>query len=301
MPSGSGSHGGSSHGGGGSHGGSSHRSSFGGGHSSFGGGFRRGPHYTVFMGRRVYVSGKRSNVQGLFSVLMVIAIFVMFFSGAFTMVNVQNVNDYASDYEFYHAMAAHAERNPEIYIIQATADRVEYRHSIDKYRIIYHFYTKEDNTGDKVDGYTFYVYTLEEAQRIVDEGTFPLAVNQNPLTKDTDSVPMDFLGMKLEDDSEYVAAKKGKTISISVLIAGVTIFVGCIVGNFLTLKTASANGPEEESKTETTTTTTTSTPTQPTQAQPTSTAPTTWKCDYCGHKNPASTDTCKQCGASRQE
>lgn len=301
MPSGSGSHGGSSHGGGGSHGGSSHGSSFGGGSS---GGYRRGPHYTVFMGRRVYISGKRSNLQGFLSLIMMLAIFAIFFSVGFTIVNSQIVKDYNSDYEFYHAMAVHAERNPERYVIKAYADRFEYRHNTNKYRIIYHFFTGDGTTGDEVEGYSFYVYTLEEAQRIVDEGTFDLAVNQNPRTKDTDSVPLDFVGMNVEDDGEYISAKKGKTIAIAALSVSIVLVIGSVIGNYVVLKTAKANGPDE-TKTETQSSSTTPTPTDtkadiPTDI-PTVEAPKTWRCSYCGKVQSTKYDICKQCGASRQE
>lgn len=287
MPSGGSHSGGGSHGG--HSGGSAHGGGFGGG-SFGGGGFRRGPHYTVFMGRRVYVSGARSNVQGLFSLLMVLAIFVIFFSGAFTMVNVSQVNTITNDYNLYQNMITIAEREPENLIIEAEVYNYKYYRNTDKYQILYRIHADDGSTNE---GYSFYVYTYAEVSEYLRKGTVTLAVNQHPTTEFTDSIPLDFKNKKLEDDIEFVEAKKGKTISIAVLSVGITLFVGCIIGNFMVLKTAKSTGPDE-TKTETQ-----NTPT-PTDI-PTVEAPKTWKCAYCGKVQSTKNDICKQCGASRQE
>ena len=229
---------------------------------------------------------------------MVIAIFVIFFAGGFTMINVSNLGTIEHNYKFYHSMVETARQNPDSLIVTATADYYEYYRNTDSYRINYTFLA--DN-GDEVEGYTFYVYTYEEAVDIVNnQKTFDLAVSESTITTKTDSVPMDFAKFSLEDDVEYLEIKKGRTISIVVLVVGITTLVGCIVGNILVLKTAKANGPDEEDENETSTSETSKTPT-PAPEQPKQTTPTTWKCAYCGKVQSINNDVCKQCGAARQE
>jgi len=230
MPSGS--HGGSM----GSH--SSGGASFGGGRSS-GGGYRNGHHRR---GPRIFIIGRsryylptvwNTRFSAIISFLPIALFFLIFaviaiFSGATTK------NDILVDYYYYQDMIAKAEANPE-FIVEGEITDLFYNDDCGKW---YYTYSFLDDEGFPVNGYTYSVYTREEIREFTIGQNIMLAVNMAKINQLTDSIPMDYKYIPIENDGEYAQAQTIHTIGIvctavcSVTIVGlavalVLIFVKC--------------------------------------------------------------------------
>ena len=278
MPSGS--HGG---GGGGSHfgGGGGGGSHFGGG-GHFGGSYYHGPrrpgrapihfHFFYFGGRRYSVANDdRSNIFGMIFACIVCLIIAIAWIFGITSSN-QAVKKIENDYVYYQDMIAYAEDHPD-HIIEANVQTFYENENCGKYYVTYYFYTA---SSQRVDGYTFSIYTFEQAREIKHNGTIQLAVDEYPLTTQTDSINMDFKNLPLSEDGEYIVAKNQiKTIVIieAVLIG---VFVLLVVLTIRAIKTNVEKVPEGE---------------QPKMSKK-------YICTYCGAKLREEDTTCPKCGSS---
>ncbi len=222
MPSGShggghgGSHGGSS-GGGGSH--------WGGG-SSRGGSFRHRPMY-VYWGHTRYVVGSRASAFiSLLLVLLVFAFFGIFTTSMLRTGATSEIRLIEQDYIYYHNMIDNAKANPDDLIVDGVVKSKFYNTTVKKWYVTYKFL---DDNGVWVDGYTFALYSNEEAMEFKTNDTIKLAVDGVPITQETDSIPLDYEYMPLEKDGYYVVYKnqhRGAKIAQGVCIG---IAVGFIV------------------------------------------------------------------------
>lgn len=223
MPSGShrGGHGGSH---GGSHGG-------GGGHSSWSGGRIRGGRSVgprriyFFWGRTRYVVGTTASAFISFMlVLFVFAVFGIFVSSVLRSSASSELRTIRQDYVYYHSMIEDAKANPNL-IVNGVVKTKFYNDTVNKWYVTYKF---EAADGSFVDGYTFALYSNEEAMKFKTNDIIPLAVDGVPITQETDSIPLDYESMPIEQDGYYnfyISQRKGAKIAQGVCIAFAVGFV----------------------------------------------------------------------------
>lgn len=296
--------------------GSRSSSSFSGGH--FGGsraGFTPRPHrpfyqprVVVFGGRQVYLGTGRASAVSVLGILIAIAVIVTIFLGI-GWAN-SNDNDYLeyeaeinaikTEYNKYQAMAKYASENVGYTVHGDVLYKEEFENS-GKYCIKYTF----DTPAGKVDnGFSFYVYTREQAIELEENGVV-LALEKPLLSanKFTDSVPLDYYGTALEDDAEYLYYRNlydeavaeqddSKNFIRGAFLTSVGITVGLIVLYVLVNATAKKATAEQIAADKQGTTTSTDNKTVPAG---------TWRCEYCSTLNDNSKERCDGCGATRQK
>ena len=194
MPSGS--HGGHS----GSHGGSHHSSSH---HSSGSRSVsrsRRPMHFYIGRTRYVVRSGASAFVSFLV-IIMFFAIFGIFTSWALKSSADSTLKEIKADYIYYQNMISKANENPDKLVIDGTVVSKFYNSAADKWYVTY-FFIADD--GMRVEGYTFSVYTAEEAFNFSVGDSIKLAVDGYPTNSLTDSIPLDYADMPIEQDGEYM-------------------------------------------------------------------------------------------------
>ena len=289
MPSGSRA-GSSGRSGGGSH--------FGGGSRGSSGGSRGGSHFgsigprmfrgrpgmmhgrnVFFIGTRYYMPATAMNkissmIMGLFMIL-----FFSIFPFAFLLGYSSNLKVIESDYIYYQDMIADAEANPEELQVEGRITAIKKLEHIDKWYILYEF-TADD--GDTVDGYTFSIYTWEQVKEFQRGGKILLAVESLETDRNSDSVNIDFKDFELEDDGEYVYAKKMKTIAIVVYSLFIAGFVALLVATIITFKKQLQEKEAEEAEK------------KEREAEENSIK----HCAYCGSVINETRETCAKCGAA---
>lgn len=303
MPSGSHSGGGGSHFGGGSSGGSHF-----GGSSSSGSSVNFGPRIFVFGGRRYIISGNGRN--GFYSLTFVLAFIVFFlFSGILiTNAGKQSLQTIEADNLRYKEMITYANQDNDYLIKGVITDQFK-NEDCDKYYITYAFpispvadenlYAQYNNdlrnntlSTNWVLGYSYSVYTLEQVSSVeFQKGKLiDLAINDSKtsINSTTDSIPIDFLDIPLEQDGEYILAKGSvKTGTIFITICSILI-VCCIIGQIVIIKNS------KKLVENTSTSSTDSTPSSSAQS-----AQKLNKCEYCGATLPDGTVKCPNCGGSK--
>ncbi|MBE5739152.1 MAG: hypothetical protein E7354_05450 [Clostridiales bacterium] len=144
------------------------------------------------------------------------------------------------DYAYYQNMIAYAEMHPDDYIVDAKITSYGQITDCDKYYINYEIkYTERIwspylnrfiETTDDLEGYTFSVYDWEDIAAFREGQVIQVAVDTMMIGEYTDSIPMDFKYMTIEDDGEYIDSINQQTKSKKTLIVTITILVGwCIV------------------------------------------------------------------------
>lgn len=240
MPSGS--HGGSR----GSH--SSGGSSFGGGSSggrrggsSHGIHLGMGRHYIFIGGSRYAIPTKLSWVSTLSGILLVIGFFALIIGIISLPEANQSISKIKEDYRYYQNMISYAESHYE-YEVMGTITDYFYNADCERYYITYSF-TKN---GYTVEGYSFSVYTRDEVFRIHIGDNIRLAVNSNPVTPNTDSIPMDYKDMPLSKDGEYLKALEARNFGLTLSIVG-GASLGAVVVMFVVLfKVAQKNAEKQK-------------------------------------------------------
>ena len=240
MPSGSrGGGGGGSHGG--SRGGGSRSgSSRGGSHS--GGGLRFVVHTrtrnSIRIRSRSGAPDRYFDLNALHSVICVILTICFMIFGSMACSASDNINFLEEDYRYYQNMIVTAEHDPDNYIVDAYVTSCSYRADFDKYYINYRIpYTERKyvpgygftDVEKNLYGYSFSVYTEEEAKNLVSQGIIKVAVDTRVVGENTDSIPLDYKYMSIEDDGEYFVAKAEKSKNTSVLIVLACVAVGWFV------------------------------------------------------------------------
>lgn len=252
----------------------------------------RAPRVYSVAGRSYRLTPKR---QSSFSLLAMLVFFMVILSivGGVIMNNAnKDISVIKSDFEKYHSMIEYAENNPE-YLVEGKVTGIYTDEGFTKYYYTYEF---ETATGAKVEGYTFYLYTLENLKslNIAKNSPVTLAVDTSPITLSTDSIPLDFKNFNLEDDEEYTKAqsssKTGKMmLSICASVGGVGLIVAIIV--FFTSK----KSEKEQPQTVTDTASNSSNPSINLSQNSKSNV-----CNYCGARLGSNDTNCKNCGAPRQ-
>ena len=235
MPSGSrgghgGSHGGSRSGGfrssgsSGSHGGSGVRLIV----------HTRSRHSVRLRSRRPGAPVRYFDLDSLHGIICgIIAIFFMIF-GSLACSNKENVDFLREDYAYYQNMIVQAEIDPD-YMVDAKVTSCSYHSGYDKVYINYAIpYTEFEFVPGQgyqdvtkwLYGYSFSVYTQEEAEALLRQGTIKVAVDSRDISSFTDSVPMDYKNMPIEQDGEYKKALRDEAKSTTILIVLAVITAG---------------------------------------------------------------------------
>lgn len=276
MPSGS--HSGSfgSHSSGGSSFGGSHHS--GGSHSS-GGGFGT----IFFFGSRSY------NFKNKWAVILIFAAFFLLIV-AFSLVASaasakELIQKTETDYDYYQNMITFAEKNEDYLVTGKVKDKF-FNQSAGKWFVTYIFKTTDGT--EWVEGYTFSVYSANEAYNFIIGQDIELAVNSNPITKDTDSIPMDYKNMSLEKDGEYTNAKSQLVRSRIGYVLCFASSIGLIALTVvLEIKKTKEQKLEKEAERQ-----------HELDMEAAKQNAKTHICPYCGSKMPAEMHTCPNCGAN---
>ena len=282
---------------GGGHSSSSHSGGHFGGTSGFSSGIRPvihhrpwfGPRVVVFGGRQVYLGSGRASTVSILGILIAISVIILAFFGFSWLDCNDKINTMENDYSFYHAMAENAAEDTD-YQIKAEVYKTErYGFSLDSKYCIFYRFTASD--GEKNEGYSFYVYSHDDAFDMWAnrEVILALPVKKTETTWETDSVPLNYRRTKLEDDDEYldyVASRKNKMIGTCVTGAITAFLILSAVLVPMTAKKATAEqiAADNQSKTDAKTT-----------------PEGTWRCEYCNAINDNSKDRCDGCGAQRQK
>lgn len=241
MPSGKGSSGRS-----GSHSSGGGGSSFGGGSSGGHSSYRR---VTYINGRRVVFTDRSERFYTLgwadtIDRILTPILFLLFMASIFifTMYKSAQVelDVIKYDYNRYQYMINYAEDQRDNfgndnYFVTGTITSYYLNEDAGKY---YLNYTFDDQDGISVPGYTYSIYTKEEAEALFNDKEILLVVDDDPITQMTDSINYDYKDMPMEKDGEYVINKNSyqnirKIFITAGVIAGViliSIIVVKIVG-----------------------------------------------------------------------
>ncbi len=268
MPSGS--HSGSfgSHSSGGSSFGGTHNG--GGSHSSPG---RFGHGTFIFFGRSYSIRSSRTN---LFIILAFTFLFLGIFSALIAASSKSSINKIETDYRYYQNMIGYAENHPT-YLTNAKVSGRFFNRNANKWYITYEFDTT-DGRNITVEGYTFSIYSEDEAYAFHINDEIEIAVDSDPITTNTDSIPTDYKNISLNKDGEYVNAKRSLTLS---RVGYILLFPSCIACIILSviieIKAKRKQEIEEKQK----------------QA-----FPKTKICPYCGNETSGDETKCLSCGAN---
>ncbi|MBO5229442.1 MAG: hypothetical protein J6B20_01435 [Clostridia bacterium] len=286
---------------GGHFGGSRSRSSHSGGHfggsRSFGGSrahipsMRWRPHTTVIFGRPVYFGAGRAKAVSLLSILITIAIVAAVMLGLGWYSQEEDLKVIREDYAYYQAMAQYAADNDAYQTTGEVYDFEQYELG-GKCCIFYRFDTSSGNT---VEGYSFYVYNIEDVEYMLDNGvTLAISSKNTNITMSTDSIPLDYKDMALRDDAEYLDyAEQRDTMRLATIAVGVGAVVMILISAAVsvTAKKATKEQIEETAQAKS--------GTQNNQQNKTETPAGAWRCAYCNTLNDSSKEQCDGCGASR--
>ena len=272
MPSGS--HGGSS----GSHssGGSSSGGSWGGGSS---GGSSRPPRpmNIWFFGRHYHISAGDSGKVSFFLPFIFFCMFFIF-GAVILLVQANNqIDKIKVDREYYLKMIDNALSDDD-YLKDGYVSDFFYNEDCEKWYFTYYIWT---DSGNKLNGYTFSVYTLDEVSQYSVGQRLDFAVNSKIVTGTTDSINIGYKDIPLENDGEYINARNMKAWSIVFICIASTLIVSFIVLTIKRIKKYAEKSAFAETNDKNTTTDDEYT-----------------YCRYCGSRIRKEYDKCEHCGAS---
>lgn len=274
MPSGS--HGGS----GGSHssGGASSGGSWGGGSSRSGGGSSRPPRpmNIWFFGRYYHISAGNSSKVTKFMPFIIFSLFLIFVAVVLLLQVNSQIEKIKVDRTYYLDMIENA-LNDSDYIKDGVITDKFYNEDCKKW---YFTYTIITNDGEELDGYTYSVYTREEINQFYIGQHLNFAVNSKIVTLNTDSINMEYKGIPLENDGEYIVALETKTATIVVICVFSALIALFIVLTILRIKKYSQKTAFDSSN-----------------AKNITNDEDTY-CRYCGSRIRNGYDKCEHCGAS---
>lgn len=291
MPSGSHGGGGGSHFGGGGSSFSSGGSHFGSSRSHYGG--PRGPRGPIFVhfGGRYYTitSGKRFLVLFLFFVSIFACVLG---AGLIASNNESKLDVIREDYAYYYQMVELATNNSN-YKTTATITGVYKKYS-GKYYYKYRFkmHPSSSMSTFTIDGYTYCLYTEDDLSDIYVGKSITIAISDevDSISFDCDSVPMDIVNFRPEDDGEFQAlersANTNKKVGIIILIIAGGVLATTIILYFVFIKKTSKE-EYEKSKSRTSIFSSINT----------STSSKSKYCSYCGTALNSNATSCSNCGA----
>jgi len=301
MPSGRG-----SSGGGGSH--------FSGGSSSFGGsggGHRSYRRVSSINGRRVvyvdskerfYLMGWADTTLRILKPIFFVALFCIIGVIMTWSASVAGVRAIEHNYNRYQNMIRFAENqrdnfDNDDFFVDGIVTSYAYNTGAKKYYLNYKF---SDSNGQDVVGYTYSIYTLEEAQEKFELSIIELVVDDAIRTQMTDSINYDYKNMPKEKDGEYVFSMKFynemKPKVWTAISIGVAIIAAMIVVRITGKKKAEAplDRPVDYPSYNNTQTTQNSTPMQYSQYQNTNTNQNT-QTNTTEHQNTYQNKTHSEC------
>lgn len=170
--------------------------------------------------------------------------------GSMACTNKENIDFLKEDYAYYQNMIVQAELEPDDYIVDAKVTSTSYRADFDRayinYAIPYTVYEYVPGQGYQdvtkwLYGYSFSVYTQEEAEELLRQGIIKVAVDSKIIRDYTDSIPMDYKDMTIEQDGEYLKALRDEAKSTTILIVLVIVTVGWFAFYIITTKKLSKN------------------------------------------------------------
>ena len=270
-------------GGGGSHfggGGSSGGSHFGSSSSTRWRPIRTGPIFIHFGGRCYTMSSGKQT----FSVFMIIlTIFIAIIGIGFTFsTNSDKLKIIENDYQYYHEMVIYSEQHSN-YTTTAQITNIG-----NKYGKYYYDYVFTDVFGDKVSGFTYLIYTVEDLESIHVGDNITIAINcpNNRIMSNTDSTPLDIKYYGPADDAEYVylkeMGKRNRKFGIGTLIvAGVSLALTITLYIVFLNKVENQEAKKLDGESSSINTS----------------KPVANYCAYCGKVIPNGEDSCSACGA----
>ena len=244
------------------------------------------PMHIRFGSTRYVVKEKASVAVRLLSILFLVAIIALFVAFGVRSNAGTQISIIEQDYAYYQSMVDRAEQN-SAYKTTGWITGSGYNPTAGKYYLTYSFLAQD---GSEVEGETFAVYTAEEINAFEIYDPIELAVNSQVITFMTDSMPMDYAEMSIEQDGEYthyIGQRKGATTGLIVcaVLGGGAIIIAVIV--------AIANKQKEDEKSAQTI--------QTNQSNNTiGSAQTSNVCAYCGSELAEGVTKCPSCGAKRK-
>ena len=217
----------------GSHGGSRGGHSFGGARSGRSSGFKltsinrnhtyyQRDRYHLF-GRSHYVRSSRYYRTSKLGSLISFLVFALIVCGALFFIQQSQVNQIKNDQLYYFNMIETADSNQ--YLVAEVTN--QFLGEGGKYYITY----KLEVNGNDLwyeDGYTYSIYTAEEASRIFRSGEILIVVDRLPLTSRTDSINADYMDFELSDDGSYVEASRLRNIAFTIGVIIIFALVGSL-------------------------------------------------------------------------
>jgi hypothetical protein len=234
--------------------------------------------YPIY-GRSYYGRPTRYYSNSKIGSLISFLVFALIVCGALFFIQQSQVNQIKNDQLYYFNMIETAE--PNQYITAEVTN--QFLGEGGKYYITY----KLNVTGYDLwyeDGYTYSIYTAEEASRIFRSGEILIVVDRLPLTSRTDSINADYMDFELSDDGSYIEASRLRNIAF--IVGGILIFalVGSLVYYFKNMELNQTYESDYQSKS-----------TQQINNQELKPD----YCLYCGSFMSKNDKKCPQCGSAR--
>ena len=251
------------------------------------------PRVVVIGGRQVYLGTGRASAFSILGVLVALAVIVTVFLGISWSDIEDTLTEQRDAYTYYQSIAEIA-YNDASYRIDADVTSIEEYKFSGRWCINYKF---DLPGGREIEGYSFFVYSFEEASHLRANGTVTLALDMKAselnFLSEPESVPLDYYGMGFEADEEYVANLDSRDslrigtfimlgVSVALIIAAVLI---PMTAKKATAEQIAANNQSNADA----------------NAQNQNTAAGTWRCEYCNTVNDTSKQRCDGCGAMRQK
>lgn len=229
------------------------------------------------------------GAQNILSFICTILVFCVVFSftNGFNMkAGKEELKYIQSDRAGYVAMIDRAEQDSELIVYGTVISVWQDEDGSGKWAFDYKFTASNDEIVDN--GYSFKVYSSRNSAPHEGE-TIKLAVDTKNTTELSDSVPMDYKNFSLDDDGDYINAKrniKSSRVFFIVSLIGVSICITIIVVMVIRAKQKNNGEYEDNSKLENASNNTT------TQNNISSNT-----CEYCGASISSNDKSCPNCGA----
>ena len=242
------------------------------------------PRVMVFGGRTIYMGSGRASATSVLGIFVVLAIIATAFAGLTWSDAGDKIGIIKEDYAIYQTMAEYAVAHPDYQTIGSVTGVERYEEG-GNYCIFYTFKTADDKT---VEGYSFYVYHLNDYKK-GDSVVLAIDTTKDKINMTTESVPLDFKDANIENDDEYIhyqAVYKIARIATMGLIGFTLLLIVSTVLVPLTAKKATAEQIAENKQN---------------NANNQSAPEGTWRCEYCNALNDNGKERCDGCGAKRQK
>jgi hypothetical protein len=170
-------------------------------------------------------------------------VFALIVCGALFIIQQARVNQIKNDQLYYFNMIETAA--PNQYITAEVTN--QFMGEGGKYYITYKLQVSGYDLWYE-DGYTYSIYTAEEASEIFRRGEILIVVDRLPLTARTDSINADYMDYELSDDGSYIEANRLRTIAFTTGIVIIFALVGSLVYYFKNMELHQTYESQYESK-----------------------------------------------------